>query len=111
MKCIFDKNGKLFLRGPDNHRDYDGHTSYVVPDEINFHVNDIDPLTKQPGVRDVTEQELKDRVDAYMAVYSNARKVSYPSIQDQLDTLYHQGYDGWKAQIDAIKAKYPKASS
>ena len=36
------------------------------------------------------------------------RANEYPSIQDQLDILYHGGYDAWKAVIQAIKDKYPK---
>lgn len=40
--------------------------------------------------------------------YKYRRAEEYPSIVDQLDILYHQGYDGWKASIDAIKSKYPK---
>jgi hypothetical protein len=34
----------------------------------------------------------------------------YPSIADQLDTLYHEGYEGWKAKIQAVKNKYPKGA-
>jgi hypothetical protein len=40
--------------------------------------------------------------------YQRDRMIAYPSIQDQLDILYHQGYDGWKASIDEVKSKYPK---
>ena len=40
--------------------------------------------------------------------YKYARAKEYPSFADQFDTLYHGGYDAWKAQIDAIKSKYPK---
>lgn len=40
--------------------------------------------------------------------YKYQRAAEYPSFADQFDTLYHGGYDAWKAQIDAIKAKYPK---
>ena len=40
--------------------------------------------------------------------YQRDRASEYPSIQDQLDALYHQGYDGWKASIDEVKNKYPK---
>ena len=32
----------------------------------------------------------------------------YPSVVDQLDDLYHNGIDGWKASIKSIKDKYPK---
>tara|TARA_R110002126_G_scaffold92087_2_gene218773 strand:- start:4159 stop:4449 length:291 start_codon:yes stop_codon:yes gene_type:complete len=40
--------------------------------------------------------------------YQRSRKVEYPSIVDQLDDLYHNGIDGWKATIKAVKDKYPK---
>lgn len=41
--------------------------------------------------------------------YKYQRAAEYPSIADQLDTLYHGGYDAWKAQVQAVKNKYPKA--
>ena len=40
--------------------------------------------------------------------YQRDRAAEYPSIADQLDTLYHGGYDAWKAQVKAVKDKYPK---
>ena len=40
--------------------------------------------------------------------YKYQRAVEYPSIVDQLDTLFHGGYDAWKAQVQAVKDKYPK---
>lgn len=40
--------------------------------------------------------------------YKMQREKEYPSMQDQLDDLYHNGIDGWKATIKAIKDKYPK---
>jgi len=40
--------------------------------------------------------------------YKYQRQQEYPSIVDQLDTLYHEGYEGWKAKIETIKNKYPK---
>lgn len=43
--------------------------------------------------------------------YKNQRANEYPSIVDQLDTLYHGGYDAWKAEIEAIKNKYPKGAA
>ena len=47
--------------------------------------------------------------DAYAAVeYQRKRKEEYPSWEDQLDKIYHSGIDAWKADIKAIKDKYPK---
>ena len=40
--------------------------------------------------------------------YSRNRTAEYPPIEDQLDDIYHNGIDGWKATIKAIKDKYPK---
>lgn len=40
--------------------------------------------------------------------YKMQREKEYPSMQEQLDDLYHNGIDGWKATIKAIKDKYPK---
>jgi hypothetical protein len=42
--------------------------------------------------------------------YKYQRQQAYPSIVDQLDTLYHGGYDAWKASIDVVKNKYPKGT-
>ena len=42
--------------------------------------------------------------------YSRNRAAEYPSIEDQLDDIYHNGIDAWKATIKAIKDKYPKPS-
>ena len=40
--------------------------------------------------------------------YQRDREMAYPSIADQLDDLYHNGIDGWKTTIKAVKDKYPK---
>ena len=40
--------------------------------------------------------------------YQELRAAAYPSIADQLDTIYHEGIDAWKATIAAVKQEYPK---
>lgn len=40
--------------------------------------------------------------------YARKRKAEYPSIEDQLDKIYNDGIDSWKAEIKTIKDKYPK---
>lgn len=40
--------------------------------------------------------------------YQRNREAEYPSIADQLDDIYHNGVDGWKAKIKTTKDKYPK---
>ena len=42
-------------------------------------------------------------------VVLDLRKKAYPSWQDQLDYIYHNGVDDWKTNIiTPIKEKYPK---
>ena len=40
--------------------------------------------------------------------YDIARQAEYPPLEEQLDKIYHGGVDAWKADIKAIKDKYPK---
>lgn len=51
--------------------------------------------------------------DDYIAKtqYAQQRASEYPSIKDQLDLLYHEGYEGWKAAIQTVKEKYPKPTN
>ena len=41
--------------------------------------------------------------------YKSKRRAEYPSLVDQLDDIYHNGIDAWKATIKTIKDKYPKS--
>lgn len=40
--------------------------------------------------------------------YKVKREAEYPPIEDQLDEIYHNGIDAWKATIKVVKDKYPK---
>ena len=42
--------------------------------------------------------------------YKSKRRAEYPSIVDQLDDIYNNGIDAWKATIKTTKDKYPKPS-
>ena len=63
-----------------------------------------------------TEKECTDGLAALQAAwdlendsYKSQRKAEYPSIEDQLDDIYHNGIDAWKATIKTTKDKYPKS--
>ena len=49
-------------------------------------------------------------VNAYVDAnkYKELRAAEYPSFADQFDTIFHDGIDAWKEQINTIKEKYPK---
>ena len=40
--------------------------------------------------------------------YAKRRREAYPSLADQLDTIYHHGIDAWRDQINAVKRQFPK---
>ena len=57
-----------------------------------------------------TSEISKDAIKAKIAEteYQRKRLAEYPSMADQLDDIYHNGVDAWKATIKAVKDKYPK---
>lgn len=60
-----------------------------------------------------TEEQIQAKVAELQAQYDaneyqRQRAAAYPSWQDQLDKIYHEGIDAWKAEIQAIKDQYPK---
>lgn len=82
--------------------------SVVFIDDSDSKILDIsgNPVTVEQSKID----EARTTLDAeYTALeYSRNRAAEYPSIEDQLDTIYHSGVAGWKTTIKAIKDKYPK---
>jgi hypothetical protein len=54
-----------------------------------------------------TEEEVNAKI-AELEIQEN-RKYEYPSIEDQLDYIYHNGLTKWKSDIiKPVKDKYPK---
>ena len=54
----------------------------------------------------ITKNQIKAKLNE--TAYMDKRALEYPSIADQLDDIYHNGIDGWKATIKVTKDKYPK---
>jgi len=68
---------------------------------------------KQVELTEEETLELKEHQDRCIEKsrsreYALKRQLEYPSIPEQLDMIYHQGVDVWKASIKAVKDKYPK---
>ena len=58
------------------------------------------------GTTEISKADIKAKMASMQ--YIPKRQAEYPSIADQLDDLYHNGIDGWKETIKAIKDKHPK---
>ena len=62
----------------------------------------------KPTDEQIASYETAGNTEESLQVVLNNRRNDYPSIADQLDDIYHNGIDGWKATIKATKDKYPK---
>ena len=56
------------------------------------------------------ENERARQLDEEANGYKEARQMAYPSIEDQLDEIFHNGIDSWKAIIQQVKDDNPKPS-
>ena len=65
------------------------------------------------GTSEISKADIKNKIAELQTAYDNnafqrSRAEAYPSIADQLDDIYHNGVDAWKATIKTVKDKYPK---
>ena len=68
--------------------------------------SDIIALDKNENEISINWTSVNSWTDPDQYKYDRANE--YPSIIDQLDDIYHNGIDGWKATIKTTKDKYPK---
>ena len=81
--------------------------------EVNVNGEDFEQITWLNGTTPISKADIQAKQaelqTAYDAKdYQRKRAKEYPSIADQLDDIYHNGIDGWKATIKTTKDKYPK---
>jgi len=76
--------------------------------EVVVRGDDIDNCTIQwdNNTAEISKADIKAKMEAIE--YIAKRQAEYPSMADQLDDIYHNGVDAWKATIKAVKDKYPK---
>ena len=60
----------------------------------------------KPTQQELAEKSVEIYYDKEVFAYKEDRQ--YPTIADQLDQIYHEGVDAWKASIQAIKDANPK---
>jgi hypothetical protein len=86
----------------------------INPDaKISIINNDIDRITWLDETTPISKADIEAKMVELQTEYDNNkyqrdRSKEYPSIVDQLDDIYHNGIDGWKATIKTTKDKYPK---
>ena len=81
--------------------------------EVSVDDKDINKITWLNGTTPISKADIEAKVTELETAYDNNkyqrdRAEEYPSIVDQLDDIYNNGIDSWKATIKTTKDKYPK---
>ena len=69
-------------------------------------INDETAFDKDGNVVSYDETLVQNYIASNL--YKEQRAAAYPSIADQLDLIYHEGIDAWKAVINNVKEEFPK---
>jgi len=105
IKALKDDAEFVITGEPSNEAEYKANVKYVTGADSNGTAIFGDQLFTWSEVS-AKQTELKTAYDNNE--YQRKRASEYPSIADQLDDIYHNGVDGWKATIKTTKDKYPK---
>ena len=81
--------------------------------QVSVNADDINQITWHNGTTPIPKADIEAKIVELQAEYDakqyqRDRVLEYPSMADQLDDIYHNGIDAWKATIKTIKDKYPK---
>ena len=76
----------------------------IIGDKILWNDERTQP-TEEEIAQKIAELEYTEEVESYKEVRAKA----YPVMSEQLDKIFHEGIDAWKAVITAVKERYPKS--
>ena len=84
--------------------------------EFTYYGNNIDSIIWNENTTPISKADIEIKMAELQTAYDNneyqrKRLAEYPSWNEQLDNIYHNGIDAWKADIKAIKDKYPKGDA
>ena len=96
---IYDKHKALINLKPNTDWSWKG---YKYSD-----LNWQDSSTK-PTEAEIDAEVIRLQAEYDNSVYQRNRAAEYPSVVDQLDKMFHSGFQAWKNEIHKVKEKYPK---
>tara|TARA_R110002051_G_scaffold189128_1_gene258496 strand:- start:1733 stop:2032 length:300 start_codon:yes stop_codon:yes gene_type:complete len=75
--------------------------------------NDINKISWENGTTPISKADIEAKMVELQAEYdaqeyARNRATEYPALAEQLDEIFHNGIDSWKAVIKVTKDKYPK---
>ena len=68
----------------------------------------LDAVQTEPTQAEIDTEIARLDAEYVANEYQRNRASEYPTWQDQLDDIFHNGIDGWKATLQVTKDKYPK---
>jgi len=74
-----------------------------IIDGVVYDLSDEEIAVRNAQIAEIATEEAANG-------YKRQRAKEYPTWQEQMDDIYHNGIDGWKATIKSTKDKYPKPS-
>jgi len=89
----------------------------INPDaKFNLVGTDLNNIEWIKGTTPIAVSEIQTKIDEIVKAETHIvpRERAYPSIQEQLDMMYHDQVNGtttWQDAINAVKAKYPKETN
>ena len=94
-----DRDNKIIA-----HRSNEDAPFYILPniDDGSDEWNEVQAWLDDGG--SITDSQKWAADTAYL----NKRANAYPPWEDQLDKIFHDGIDAWKADIQAVKDTHPK---
>ncbi len=93
--------------GTDGTVEYNDGTASEAITSISAYSTITDDHATKKAANETAAAELITAQAALEETYGWKREQEYPTVADQLDDIYHNGNDGWKATIKAVKDKYP----
>jgi hypothetical protein len=108
MKYLYFKSdGRLHIKTKvaDPNLEAEFPNPVAVHDDYDTMVDD--GVAEENGMPTPRREKTRSEIEAEIT-YSERRAEAYPSYADQLDKIFHEGIDAWKAEIQAIKDQFPK---
>ena len=68
----------------------------------------LDSSQTEPTATEIANEIKRLEDVATSEEYKRKRATEYPSVVDQLDKMFHSGFQAWKDEIQKVKDKYPK---
>ena len=102
----WDASGNEVTRTIEDILDQESTPNISIPKDVNnrHYVKFLQDVKKE-GIT------IVEGPDVVTPNYKEQRRAEYPSIQDQLDKIYHTSLTAWKTDIKSVKDKYPKTNT